>query len=131
MRYYFELIGDSHSWTVECFQDQTNQEEKSFRFSGENAQGEKVEKSCRVRFVAGDFFYSFDSKRWNKLNTAKGGNFLVDGEKKYKVHRGHRIGRRKEDVQGGLVSTMPGKVMKVMVKEGDKVEVRTWRYRMG
>ncbi len=90
---------------------------RHFHFSH---RGEK--KRFLVRRLAGKLFGSWDGKRWTKLASLHPGETLVSHATTYKVYRGYKPSGLFSGGAGALVTQMPGKVVKLLVKAGDKVE---------
>ena len=76
-----------------------------------------------VRRLAGNYFGSFDKKRWKKLARQELPKKILNVNKVYDVYRGYRPSGLVSDSLGGLRTQMPGKVIKVFVQQGDKVEI--------
>lgn len=110
MRYYF-----------------VNQEMKEFSIDVEanskmmefNVEGEKTK--LFIRSLAGKKFYSFDGIAWKKLASLGVNEVLVSNSEMYKVYRGFKPSGLNKGGAGALITQMPGKVVKLMKKEGDKV----------
>lgn len=75
-----------------------------------------------VRRLAGKLFGSWDGKSWTKLPALHPGEALVSHATTYKVFRGFKPSGLFSGGAGALVTQMPGKIVKLMVKVGDKVE---------
>ena len=75
-----------------------------------------------VRKLAGNYFASFDKKCWKKLARQELPKKIVNVNKVYDVYRGHRPSGLQEDSSGELKTQMSGKVVKILVKEGEKVD---------
>lgn len=110
MRYYF-----------------VNQDMKEFSLDVEAKKG-KLEftvdgetKPLYTRVLAGKTYYSFDQVKWQKLATLKVNEALVSNSEVYKVFRGFKPSGLNKGGAGALITQMPGKVVKLMKKVGDKV----------
>ena len=76
-----------------------------------------------IRNLAGKHFYSFDGISWKKLAALGVNEVLVSNSEVYKVYRGFKPSGLNKGGAGALVTQMPGKVVKIFKKEGDKVSV--------
>lgn len=74
-----------------------------------------------VRTLAGKDYCSFDGKSWQKLPKLGANEVLVSNAEVYRVFRGFRPGGLNKGGAGALITQMPGKVVKLLKKEGDKV----------
>ena len=111
MRYYF-----------------VNQDMKEFSIDVEVKNGKTMEfihegtkKTLQIRNLAGKHFYSFDGVAWKKLAALGVNETLVSNSEVYKVYRGFKPSGLNKGGAGALITQMPGKVVKLMKKEGDKV----------
>lgn len=75
-----------------------------------------------VRKLAGSFFVSTDGKTWGKLAKQDLPSRVVHADTVYKVFRGFKPSGLSGAGAGELKTQMPGKVVKLLIKEGDKVE---------
>jgi biotin carboxyl carrier protein len=105
-----------------------NQEMKEISFDVEVLPGQVMEfthegqkKTLHVRNLAGKHFYSFDGIAWKKLAALGVNETLVSNSETYKVYRGYKPSGLNKGGAGALITQMPGKIVKVMKKEGDKV----------
>lgn len=116
MRYYFvdqdrkekilDVMDTQVSGGVRVFQ--VNQDGKTIKF--------------QARELAGKIFGSWDGKSWFKLPKLSVGEALVSNATTYKVYRGFKPSGLFDAGAGALITQMPGKVVKVFVKAGDKVQ---------
>ncbi len=75
-----------------------------------------------VRKLAHKFFVSFDGIKWKKLATLNLVKDFLNVNHYYELFRGYRpVGIGATEL-GALKTSMPGKVVKVNVKEGDTVQ---------
>ncbi|WPU65216.1 acetyl-CoA carboxylase biotin carboxyl carrier protein subunit [Peredibacter starrii] len=74
-----------------------------------------------IKNLAGKNFYSFDGVAWKKLAALGVNEVLVSNSEVYKVFRGFKPSGLNKGGAGALITQMPGKVVKLMKKEGDKV----------
>lgn len=105
-----------------------NQEMKEFAIDVEVMPGktmqfthEGIKKNLHVRNLAGKNFYSFDGVAWKKLAALGVNEVLVSNSEIYKVYRGYKPSGLNKGGAGALITQMPGKIVKLMKKEGDKV----------
>lgn len=84
-----------------------------------NHEGKK--KTLHIKKLAGKKFYSFDGIAWKKLASLGVNETLVSNSEMYKVYRGFKPSGLNKGGAGALITQMPGKVVKLMFKEGDKV----------
>ena len=75
-----------------------------------------------IRKLAGNYFGSFDKRRWKKLARQELPRQIVNVDKVYDVYRGYRPSGYNAFSSGQLRTQMPGKVIKILVKSGEKVE---------
>ncbi len=114
MRYYFmnqemkDFSLDVEMVSVESL--------KHFKFSHEGQ-----ETLLFVKNLAGKNYYSFDQKAWKKLAHLGVNEVLVSNSEMYKVYRGFKPSGLHAGGAGALITHMPGKIVKLMKKEGDKV----------
>lgn len=110
MRYYF-----------------VNQDMKEFSFDAELTPGvidfthEGKKSKLWVKKLAGRNYYSFDEISWKKLPSLGVNEVLVSNSEIYKVYRGYKPSGLNKGGAGALITQMPGKVVKLMKKVGDKV----------
>lgn len=82
---------------------------------------EGVKTKLYVKSVAGKNYYSFNGTQWKKLASLSPNESLVSNSEMYKVYRGFKPSGLNKGGAGALITQMPGKVVKLMKKEGDKV----------
>ncbi len=111
MRYYF-LNQDMKEFSL----DVEIQPGKVFEFTHEGAKTKLFLKS-----LAGKNYYSFDGVAWKKLAALGVNEVLVSNSEVYKVYRGFKPSGLNKGGAGALITQMPGKIVKIMKKEGDKV----------
>jgi biotin carboxyl carrier protein len=104
-----------------------NQEMKDTHFDVELGHGcfvfkiDGAEKKLYFKKLAGKFYGSFDQKSWTKIPSLGVNETLVSHSEVYKVFRGFKPSGLNAGGAGALITQMPGKVVKVLKKEGDKV----------
>lgn len=74
-----------------------------------------------VRKLADQYFASTDGVKWNKLARQDSPSIMLNADKVFKFYRGYKPSSLGGDNAGGLFTQMPGKVVKIMSKVGDKV----------
>jgi biotin carboxyl carrier protein len=74
-----------------------------------------------VRKLADQYFASTDGIKWNKLARQDSPSIMLNADKVFKLYRGYKPSSLGGDNSGGLFTQMPGKVVKIMTKVGDKV----------
>jgi biotin carboxyl carrier protein len=110
MRYYF-----------------VNQDMKEFALDVELTPGrmefthEGKKSELWIRKLAGKNYYSFDQVSWKKLPALGVNEVLVSNSEVYKVYRGYKPSGLNKGGAGALMTQMPGKVVKLNKKVGDKV----------
>ena len=82
---------------------------------------EGVKTKLYVKTLAGKNYYSFNGTQWKKLASLSPNEPLVSNSEMYKVYRGFKPSGLNKGGAGALITQMPGKVVKLMKKEGDKV----------
>lgn len=105
-----------------------NQEMKEFSLEVEILAGKVMEFTHEgaktklfLRNLAGKNYYSFDQAAWKKLPALGVNETLVSNAEMYKVYRGYKPSGLNKGGAGALMTQMPGKVVKLYKKEGDKV----------
>ncbi len=74
-----------------------------------------------IRKLADQYFASTDGIHWNKLARQDSPSIMLNVDKVFKLYRGYKPSSLGGDNAGGLFTQMPGKVVKVNSKVGDKV----------
>lgn len=110
MRYYF-LNQDMKETTLDV-----EMQNRRLEFTHE---GKKT--NLFVRTLAGKNYYSFDNISWKKLPSLGANEVVVSNSEIYKVYRGYKPSGLFAGGAGALLTQMPGKVVKLLKKEGDKV----------
>ena len=105
-----------------------NQDMKDFFLDVEMLSGQVLEmthegrkQTLKIKNLAGKRFYSFNGIAWKKLANLGVNETLVSNSEVYKVFRGYKPSGLNKGGAGALITQMPGKVVKLMFKEGDKV----------
>ncbi len=111
MRYYFvNQDMKDFSLDVEVLKDKVME----FTFEGKKT-------TLFIKQLAGKHYYSFDGITGKKLAALGVNEVLVSHAEVYKVYRGFKPSGLNKGGAGALITQMPGKVVKVLKKEGDKV----------
>lgn len=74
-----------------------------------------------LKTLAGKDYYSFDGVKWKKLARLGVNEVLVSNSEVFKVYRGFKPSGLNKGGAGALITQMPGKIVKIMKKVGDKV----------
>ena len=111
MRYYF-INQDMKEFALEV----EMKDSKTFEFQHE---GKKTK--LHLKALAGKDYYSFDGIAWKKLPALGVNEVLVSNSEMYKVYRGYKPSGLNKGGAGALITQMPGKVVKLFKKVGDKV----------
>lgn len=113
MRYYF-INQEMEELRVEV---QYSEKTQSFLFKADD-QVEEI----YFRTLAGKKYISFDKKSWKKIPSIGMNETLVSHSEVFKVYRGFKPSGLNKGAAGDLVTQMPGKVVKVLKKEGESVQ---------
>ena len=116
MRYYF-LDQDRNEQVIDMDRMVQDGAIRQFHF---NIEGQKH--VFHARKLAGKLFGSWEGKKWFKLPALLPGEALVSHATSFKVYRGFKPSGLFAGGAGALVTQMPGKIVKIMVKVGDKVQ---------
>ena len=92
-----------------------------FEFRTIKDQKELNKETVFIRKLADQYFASTDGIRWNKLARQDSPSIMLNADKVFKLYRGYKPSSLGGDQTGGLFTQMPGKVVKIMAKIGDKV----------
>ena len=71
--------------------------------------------------LADQYFASTDGVKWNKLARQDSPSLMLNVDKVYKFYHGYKPSSAGGGDEGGLFTQMPGKVVKILAKVGDKV----------
>jgi biotin carboxyl carrier protein len=115
MRYYFENITDQEKAIFEI--ELTHASHNSWSFALNNHQ------TMTIRKVAEKYYVTYDGISWRKIATPKKIEMLTVVADSYKIYRGYMPSGANKASPGSLITQMPGKVVKVNAKVGDRVEV--------
>ncbi len=111
MRYYF-VNQDMQDFSLDV--ELLSNKEMEFTHEGKKTK-------LFLRHLAGKNYYSFDNISWKKLAALGVNEALVSNSEMYKVYRGYKPSGLNKGGAGALLTQMPGKVVKLMKKEGDNV----------
>lgn len=78
--------------------------------------------NIHTRKIGEKKFYSMDGIKWTPLRDIHFFDEFVWNNQKYKVFQGFKPSSLFEDAAGGLVTQIPGKVIKLKCQEGDEVK---------
>ncbi len=115
MRYYF-MNSEMKDFHLDVVMKSSSDAIKSFEFTHETGK-----KTIFVKSLGGKNYYSFDQVKWAKLTALGVNESLVSNSETYKVFRGFKPSGLHAGGAGALITQMPGKVVKIMVKEGESV----------
>lgn len=74
------------------------------------------------RMIAGKFFYSLDGLNWKKSISLMSKKKITHLSNSYDVYQGFRPSSQNNSNAGSLMTQMPGKIIKIMVHEGQEVK---------
>ena len=77
-----------------------------------------------TRKLAGQYFVSLDGSSWEKVSRQVFPRILLDQGRVYDLYRGFKPSGLDDVDEGGLVTNMPGKVVKIEVKKGQEVTIK-------
>lgn len=75
-----------------------------------------------VRKLAGQYFASSDNIKWEKVARQNLPTRMLNVDRVFDLYYGYKPSGLSGGGAGELKTQMPGKIVKIMVKEGDKVE---------
>ncbi len=116
MRYYF-LDQDRNEQVIDMNRVEEFNGVKRFHFKMDGA-----DHTFQARRLAGKLFGSWDGQKWFKLPALHPGESMVSNATVLKVYRGFKPSGLFAGGAGALVTQMPGKVVKLLVKVGDQVK---------
>lgn len=121
MRYY--LLREDEEIIVDLSQTKkiTN-ELATFDFVHIDENKAKHRQTYYVRTIAGKFYISPDNVRWRKIPKITAPVSLLHVNKVYDLYRGYKPSGLGAVDAGALITQMPGKIIKIKVKEGDQVK---------
>lgn len=117
MRYYFT----TEEGETTCF-NITNIERKNHLIQFTIIDEEKKHTSlAKLRKIADKIYVSVDDSVWKKVSNANLHSKLSYVNNLYTVNRGYLPSSLNQATEGQLITKMPGKVVKVCVREGEKI----------
>lgn len=99
-----------------------NAELVEFEFSTLEGSSLVNKQKIYVRKLANQYFASSDGAKWSKLARMDSPRTLHQIDKVYDMYRGYKPSGLGGAADGELLTKMPGKIVKIFVKEGEKVE---------
>lgn len=112
MRYYF-ISHEGEEGKVDLLKaTRTHEREVEASFNGE---------TIYVRRLAGRYFISHDRISWRKTPPINLDKEILISTKHYHLFRGYKPSGIGAGSEGELLTQMPGKVVKIFVREGDSV----------
>lgn len=76
-----------------------------------------------VKKIGSQFFYSLDNKQWKPLRSIQKNSKLVAENEIFDLYKGFKPSSLFDDLSGGLVTQIPGKVIKINCQVGDQIKV--------
>jgi biotin carboxyl carrier protein len=121
MRTYL-IDSDKNEYIIDLTKTRAHSAEMvEFEFRTIKDQKELNKETVFIRKLADQYFASTDGIRWNKLARQDSPSIMLNADKVFKLYRGYKPSSLGGDSAGGLFTQMPGKVVKIMSKVGDKV----------
>ena len=121
MRTYL-IDNDKNEYIVDLTKTITHSAEMvEFEFRTIKDQKELNKETIFVRKLADQYFASTDGTRWNKLARQDSPGIMLNVDRVFKLYRGYKPSSLGGGDEGGLFTQMPGKVVKINCKVGDKV----------
>ena len=121
MRTYL-IDNDKNEYIVDLTKTITHSAEMvEFEFRTIKDQKELNKETIYVRKLADQYFASTDGTRWNKLARQDSPGIMLNVDRVFKLYRGYKPSSLGGGDEGGLFTQMPGKVVKIDCKVGDKV----------
>jgi biotin carboxyl carrier protein len=115
MRYYF-INQDMKEFYIDVNQLKKTSDADQLEFLVD-----KKPHTAYIKRLAGKNYISFDKISWSKLPNLGINEILVSHSEVFKVYRGFKPSGLFAGGAGAMVTQMPGKVVKINVKVGDKV----------
>jgi biotin carboxyl carrier protein len=122
MRYYL-IDGDNNDTVIDLEKTVIHKQDyMEFHFSEIKDQKiRSAEKTIYIRKLATKYFSSFDGIKWTKIARQDLPKELLNINQVYKMYRGFKPSGLGGAAEGDLVTQMPGKVVKILVQEGQEV----------
>lgn len=122
VRYY--LVGQDEEYVVDLYRVIRHSSELiEFHFSGKSQKDDQFDNKqvLFLRKLAGQYFCSKDKTRWEKIARQDIPTSILNTNRVLELFRGYRPSGSSASSQGGLLTQMPGKVVKILVKPGEEV----------
>ncbi len=81
-----------------------------------------VDKNILIRKLAGEYFASFDGLSWRQVAKQEGPQKILNINNVYSLYRGYKPSGLVVGAEGEFVTQMPGKIIKIAVKIGEKIK---------
>lgn len=122
MRYY--LIDNENNEHVIDITNTKRITPQLIEFKFYSKEGTKLNngKTIFIRQLAGEYFASEDRKKWNKIPLEELPQKILNIDTVLDCYRGYKPSGIRASEEGDLVTHMPGLVVKISVKKGDKVK---------
>jgi biotin carboxyl carrier protein len=122
MRTYL-VDNDKNEYIVDLIKTRSHSAEMAeFEFRTIKDNQEVNKETVFIRKLADQYFASTDGVKWNKLARQDSPSVMLNVDKVYKLYHGYKPSSLGGDNSGGLFTQMPGKVVKILSKVGDRVE---------
>ena len=122
MRTYL-IDNDKNEYIIDLTKTRAHSAEMvEFEFRTIKDNKELNKETVYIRKLADQYFASIDGIRWNKLARQDSPGIMLNVDKVFKLYRGYKPSSLGGDNAGGLFTQMPGKVVKINSKVGDKVK---------
>ena len=122
MRTYL-VDNDKNEYIIDLIKTRSHSAEMAeFEFRTIKDNQEVNKEKVFIRKLADQYFASTDGVKWNKLARQDSPSLMLNVDKVYKLYHGYKPSSLGGDNSGGLFTQMPGKIVKIMPKVGDKVE---------
>jgi biotin carboxyl carrier protein len=122
MRTYL-IDNDKNEYIVDLTKTITHSAEMvEFEFRTIKDNQEINKENIFIRKLADQYFASTDGIKWNKLARQDSPSIMLNADRVFKLYRGYKPSSLGGGDEGGLFTQMPGKVVKINARVGDKVE---------
>lgn len=123
MRTYL-IDNDKNEFIVDLVHSRVHSSELvEYHFRTINKDNKEIDKqTVFVRKLADQYFASNDNVHWKKLARQDSPTIMLNCDKVFKLYRGYKPSSLSQGGEGGLLTQMPGKVVKIMANVGDKVK---------
>ena len=93
-----------------------------FEYTATENGEEKARQTVFIRRLAGNYFASVDNQSWRKVARQNIPKRILNVDRVFDLYRGFKPSGLSGGGEGELLTQMPGKIVKILVKEGDVVE---------